>query len=310
MSKVIKIGTRDSKLAMWQANTVASQLQKLGYKTQLVPVKSEGDLVLDKPLYEMGITGVFTKTLDLAMLDNKIDIAVHSMKDVPTALPQGIVQGAVLKREEASDILVYREDVSFLTSDQGATIATGSLRRKAQWLNKYPEDCTVDLRGNVITRLEKLDNSDWQGAIFASAGLKRIGLMPKKHVDLDWMIPAPAQGAMVVVVKAEDNFCFDAVTQLNDYEAEMTTHIERQFLRTLEGGCSAPIGALAIYDEKSEQIDFKGVLLSLDGKQKIEVHKTVALQQWKKLGFLAAKEILDQSGGAALMASIKENLSK
>ena len=147
MSKVIRIGTRDSELALWQANTVKAQLENLGYKTVLVPVKSTGDLILDQPLYELGITGIFTKTLDVAMVNGDVDIAVHSMKDVPTALPKGIMQGAVLKRAATKDILVHK-GLDFLEAE--GTIATGSLRRKAQWLNKYPNHKVVDLRGNVI----------------------------------------------------------------------------------------------------------------------------------------------------------------
>src|SRR5690606_22231986 len=152
-------------------------------KTQLVPVKSEGDLVLDKPLYEMGITGIFTKTLDVAMLMGKVDIAVHSMKDVPTQLPAGIVQTAVLERATAQDILVTKEQVDFA---QPCTVATGSLRRKAQWLHRYPHHQVVDLRGNVNTRLQKLRESDWEGAIFAKAGLERIDVLPSRYIELNW----------------------------------------------------------------------------------------------------------------------------
>ncbi|MBB1151046.1 MULTISPECIES: hydroxymethylbilane synthase [unclassified Myroides] len=310
MDRVIRIGTRDSELAMWQATTVEKALQALGYKTELVPVKSEGDLVLDKPLYEMGITGIFTKTLDVAMINKKVDIAVHSMKDVPTALPQGIVQAAVLPRANTVDILLHKGDTSFLDPDKTAIVATGSLRRKAQWLNRFPKHNLVDLRGNVNTRMQKLaDNADWSGAIFASAGLDRIKKKPKGFVNLDWMIPAPAQGAMVVVAMAEDSFALDALRQLNDYEAEMTTHIERQFLRTLEGGCTAPIGAIATYNQKEENIDFTGVLLSLDGKEKFEIKKTVPIQEWKKLGFYAAQELL-ADGGQALMEKLRQELKR
>jgi hydroxymethylbilane synthase len=309
MNKIIRIGTRDSELALWQAKKVEDTLKELGYRTQLVPVKSTGDLVLDKPLYEMGITGVFTKTLDVAMINKQIDIAVHSMKDVPTALPQGIVQGAVLKRASTADILLHKGDTYFLSENATAVIASGSLRRKAQWLNRYPNHTVVDLRGNVNTRMQKLQDNEWNGAVFASAGLDRINKKPKNFVPLDWMIPAPAQGAMVVVVNMDDNFALDAVAQLNDYETEMTTHIERQFLRTLEGGCTAPIGALAMYSEHDDTIDFKGVLLSLDGKIKFEIHKVVPIEEWKKLGFTAAKEIMAQ-GGEALINELRLHLKR
>ena len=307
MAKTIRIGTRDSELALWQAHTVQKQLQDLGYATEIIAVKSDGDLILDKPLYELGITGIFTKTLDIAMINGQVDIAVHSMKDVPTALPKGIVQAAVLARANALDILVHKGNLDFL--DEEATIATGSLRRQAQWWNKYPNHTVVDLRGNVNTRMQKLKDNDWNGAVFAAAGLERINLKPDSFINLDWMIPAPAQGAMVVLAMENDGFTIDAVSQLNDIETEICTYIERQFLRTLEGGCTAPIGALAKYNENDDTIDFKGILLSIDGKQKLEIEKSVDISDWKKLGFNSAQEILE-NGGAELMKEIKNELKK
>lgn len=307
MSKTIRIGTRDSELALWQAHTVQKKLNDLGYTTEIVAVKSQGDIILDKPLYELGITGIFTKTLDIAMINGQVDIAVHSMKDVPTALPQGIVQAAVLERANTLDILVHKGNLDFLTTT--GTIATGSLRRQAQWWHKYPNHQVVDLRGNVNTRMQKLAESDWDGAVFAAAGLERINLKPDNYINLDWMIPAPAQGAMVVVAMANDEFTKDAVSQLNDIETEICTYIERQFLKTLEGGCTAPIGALAHYDEEKDTIEFKGVLFSVDGKQKIEIEKSVDISEWKKLGFHSAQEILN-NGGAELMVEIKNQLKK
>jgi hydroxymethylbilane synthase len=234
MSKTIRIGTRDSELALWQAHTVQKKLNDLGYTTEIVAVKSQGDIILDKPLYELGITGIFTKTLDIAMINGQVDIAVHS---------------------------------------------------------------------------RKLTESDWNGAVFAAAGLERINLKPDNYINLDWMIPAPAQGAMLVVAMANDEFTKDAVSQLNDIETEICTYIERQFLKTLEGGCTAPIGALAQYDEEKDTIEFKGVLFSVDGKQKIAIEKSVDISEWKKLGFHSAQEILN-NGGAQLMSQIKATLKK
>lgn len=299
MNKVIKIGTRDSQLALWQAHTVENQLQALGYETQIVPVKSAGDLKLDTPLYELGITGIFTKTLDVAMLNNTVDIAVHSLKDVPTALPKGIVQAAVLKRASTLDILVTKEVVDYTKS---CTIATGSLRRKAQWLHKYPTHTVVDLRGNVNTRLQKLQDNSWQGAIFAKAGLERIDVLPSRYTSLDWMTPAPAQGAMTIVALEKDPFCIEATQKLNDTPSQICTQIERDFLRTLEGGCTAPIGALAKI--KGNTIEFKGCLLSLDGTKKIAIEKTISLDLAAKAGDAFAKEVL-QKGGDVLLKEIK-----
>ncbi|TMU54935.1 hydroxymethylbilane synthase [Flagellimonas algicola] len=305
MSKIIRIGTRDSELALWQATTVQNQLGDLGYDSTLIPIKSTGDQVLDKPLYELGITGIFTKTLDVAMLKGQIDIAVHSMKDVPTQLPKGIVQAAVLERAVTEDILVHK-GLDFLNNEVPATIATGSLRRKAQWLNKYPNHNVVDLRGNVNTRLIKLIENDWQGAIFAKAGLERIKLLPKDVLHLDWMVPAPAQGAMLVVAMDNDEFSREALQKLNHSNSELATRIERDFLRTLEGGCTAPIGALAHME--NENVQFKGVLFSLDGRQKLQIEKTVSLASAKELGQKCAKEIL-QKGGDKLMEEIRNENS-
>lgn len=302
MKKILKIGTRDSELALWQAKTVQKKLKAIGYDSVLVPVKSQGDLVLDKPLYEMGVTGIFTKTLDIAMLQGKIDIAVHSMKDVPTQLPKGIEQTAVLKRATATDIIAIKKSPDF---SKKCIIATGSLRRKAQWLHKHPTHQVVDLRGNVNTRLQKLENNAWDGAIFAKAGLERINLLPKNYETLDWMIPAPAQGAMMVVALQKDLFAVEATKKINDTNSEICTHIERQFLRTLEGGCTAPIGAIATIHEDS--IHFKGALFSLDGKEKIEIQKQTTMSNYRDFGKECANQVL-QNGGRILMKAIKSEL--
>jgi len=304
LKKTIRIGTRDSELALWQANTVKSKLENLGYTTQLVPVKSEGDLVLDKPLYEMGITGIFTKTLDVAMIKGTVDIAVHSMKDVPTQLPNGIVQTAVLERASSEDILVTKGEINF---EKPCTIATGSLRRQAQWLHRYPNHKVVDLRGNVNTRLQKLKDNDWQGAIFAKAGLQRINLLPENFTELNWMLPAPAQGAMVIVALKNDEFCREATSKLNDSASEICTHIEREFLRTLEGGCTAPIGAFA--EIIGNEVLFKGCLFSLDGKEKLEIEKSISKTDYLRFGKECALQIL-KNGGSELMAQIKKQINK
>ena len=295
MSKIIRIGTRDSQLAMWQAKTVQSQLEHLGHKTVLVPVKSTGDLVLDKPLYELGITGIFTKTLDIAMLNGSIDIAVHSLKDVPTVLPKGIVQAAVLKRGNTNDTLVFKTNEEFLSA-RDAVIATGSLRRRAQWLNRYPTHTIVGLRGNVNSRLEKLEeNEDWNGAIFAAAGLGRLELTPENSVNLSWMVPAPAQGAVMIAALESDEETRAICAEINDEQTEICTSIEREFLNRLEGGCTAPIGALA-YVNKAEELNFKGILLSKDGTKKIEVSKVATIGSHYNIAEFCADYIIGKGG--------------
>ncbi|WP_417874208.1 hydroxymethylbilane synthase [Xanthomarina gelatinilytica] len=307
MSKTIRIGTRDSDLALWQARTVQKLLENLGHKTELVPVKSTGDLVLDKPLYELGITGVFTKTLDIAMLNNDIDIAVHSSKDVPTVLPTGIVQAAVIKRGNIKDSLVFKNNEEFL-SHKDAIIATGSLRRKAQWLNRYPTHTVVGLRGNVNLRLQKLqENSDWNGAIFAAAGLGRLNIKPENIINLDWMVPAPAQGAIMITALDEDEDIKAICAQINHEETEICTTIERKFLNLLEGGCTAPIGALAYI--KNEEVIFKGVLLSPDGSKKIEVSRIEKLGEHHNIAAYCSNYIIER-GGKILMDGIKNQNKK
>ncbi|NKI31078.1 hydroxymethylbilane synthase [Croceivirga thetidis] len=303
MSKVIRIGTRDSELALWQATTVQNKLEALGHATTLVPVKSDGDLMLDKPLYELGITGIFTKTLDVALLKGQIDIAVHSMKDVPTALPKGIVQTAVLERAEATDVLVHL-GTDFLEGE--GTVATGSLRRRAQWLHKYPNHDVVDLRGNVNTRLIKLIENGWNGGIFAKAGLQRIKLLPKDAIELDWMIPAPAQGAMVLVALESNQEVIFASSALNDDNTAIATSVEREFLRKLEGGCTAPIGAIAKISDG--HLHFEGALFSLDGQKKIETKKEVPVSEFQGIGEQCANDVLN-NGGVELMEKIKNEIS-
>lgn len=299
MSKIIKIGTRRSELALWQAQKVQSEIESLGYETQIVPIDSEGDLETNMPLYDLGITGIFTKNLDVALLNKTIDIAVHSMKDVPTKLPTDIVQAAVLKRGSHRDVLLVKNTEEFLSQPEG-TVATGSLRRKAMWLNKYPTHKVENLRGNVNTRIEKLENNNWDGAIFAGAGLERLGKKPKSAVNLSWMIPAPAQGAIMVACLEENREVLNLCKQFNDPDTELCTSIEREFLQLLEGGCTAPIGAYARIDEVNKEVHFKGVLLKRDGSRKIETYKSTPLGQH----FFIAKDCANyifSKGGKQLM---------
>lgn len=302
MSKTIRIGTRDSELALWQAKKVKALLEQEGYGPVLKPVKSIGDLNLDQPLYEMGITGIFTKTLDIALINGEIDIAVHSMKDVPTVLPVGVVEAAVLPRANTSDILIHKGLEDFSSEK---TIATGSLRRKAQWLSKYPNHEVVNLRGNVNTRLQKLQDNDWAGAIFAAAGLERINLKPDNHIELDWMIPAAAQGAMLVVTLESNTICREALRPINHAETALAVKIEREFLRKLEGGCTAPIGALATMNDN--QITLKAGLFGLDGKEKYIIEESTGLDKTDGFGKRCAELVLQQ-GGDQLMKELRKVL--
>jgi hydroxymethylbilane synthase len=303
MEKKLRIGTRDSQLAVWQAKLVKDLLGKNGISSELVFIKSEGDTDLKTPLYELGVQGIFTKALDIALLNNEIDIAVHSMKDVPTVLAKGIIQAAVLPRASYKDILVPKNGVSFLDNLHSmAIIATSSTRRKAQWVNRYPNHRIENLRGNVNTRLRKVRDEMWDGAIFAAAGLERINLKPANAVELSWMLPAPAQGAIVVVCREQDNYAYETTNQLNDERTELCTKVERDFLRALLGGCTTPISGLA--EMRGEEISFKGNILSLDGKKKAEINKTIRPSDVSAAGKTAAVELL-KMGGQEILDSIK-----
>jgi hydroxymethylbilane synthase len=291
MQQVLRIGTRDSQLAVWQATLVQGLLKEAGVSSELVYMKSEGDIDTVTPLYALGVTGVFTKTLDTALLNNRIDIAVHSMKDVPTQLAQGIQQAAVLKRASHKDILVYKDEIGFLSDHHsGATIATGSIRRVAQWLHRYPNHKTENLRGNVNTRLRKLEESDWNGAIFAAAGLERIHLRPKNSIDLDWMLPAPSQGAIMVVCRTGDDYAFESCQSFNDETTALCTKIEKDFLRVLMGGCSTPISALA--EIKDTSLSFRGNICSPDGVDLLEINLERNPKESESLGEEAAYQLL------------------
>ena len=295
MSKqqAIRIGTRDSQLATWQAKQVAGKLEQLGYDTELIFVKSEGDLDLTTPLTEMGGKGVFTKALDDAQLNDEIDIAVHSFKDLPTENPLPLKVAAILDRADPRDTLVTSEGTKFLDDPSyEATIATGSNRRRSQWLNRYPNHEVVNIRGNVNTRLEKVESNGWDGAIFAAAGLERIDL--GHHIDqyLDWMVSAAAQGAMAVMIRQDDTEMEEIVSQLNHDETALCTTIERDFLHDMEAGCSAPVGAYAFIED--DEVHFKAVALTLDGTEKYDYEESVSVGEAGELGHTAAQALLSE----------------
>ena len=303
MNRVIRIGTRASQLALWQANEVKRHLEEGGHTTELVLIKSEGDIDLSTPLYELGVQGIFTKALDIALLNDTIDIAVHSMKDVPTQLAKGISEAAVLPRASYKDLFVPKQGFELTDDTISATIATSSIRRRAQWLNKFPNHRIESLRGNVNTRLRKIEENDWNGAIFAAAGLERIDLRPANAVELDWMLPAPAQGAIVVVCRSEDDYVLKACKPFNDEHTALCTKIERDFLRQLMGGCTTPISGLA--QVIGGHVVFKGNVLSADGSRKIEIEKSAPVVSASELGREAAMEIIGK-GARDILAEFKK----
>lgn len=321
-------------LAVWQARYVETILHNYGSATELHYIKTEGDRVLDTPLPLMGGKGVFTKALDDALLAGEIDMAVHSLKDIPTRLPDGLMIGAVSEREDPSDVLVTRvshrsgafdsgishpNDASDIRTrhrsgardagdshpprfcndpDYKAVIASSSNRRIGQWLARYPAHRTVDIRGNVQTRLKKLSESTWDGVIFAAAGLKRLGLQDRIGMVLDWMVPAPAQGAMAVMIRMDDPDILRAVRHVHHQGTHLCTSIERDLLHALQGGCSAPVGALAVIENGRVRLRVSTVYP--DGTDSICFELADDIGKALDLGKRAADEALSRGADALI----------
>lgn len=300
---MIKIGTRDSKLALWQAETVCNLLQQQGKAGRLVHIKSEGDLNLQTPLYAMGVQGIFTKALDAALLAGHINVAVHSMKDVPTRLAQGLTIAAVLERGSHQDVFVPKNAMDFEAAAQAPlVVASSSIRRRAQWLRRYPHHSMAPIRGNVQTRLKQVAEGPIDGAIFAMAGLQRVEALPEYAIALPWMLPAPAQGAIVVVCRENDAAVLEQLQPLHHQHTALAVAEERNFLQQLMGGCTAPVGALCSID--GQEAIFAGNVLSVDGTQALEVEQRVPLDALKGLGTQLAHQLLQQ-GAAALISTVR-----
>lgn len=268
----LRIGTRRSILAKWQAQLTADKLAEIGIQSELVEIESFGDKEQDLPIHKLGDKGVFTKALDDALLKNEIDIAVHSLKDVPTDIIDDLTLAAVLERGNSADVLVRPR--SLRVNNGGRTIATGSIRRKAFWMNKFPEDEVTGLRGNIQTRLQKIDSSKHYGGIFAYAGLERVGLANRITEVLDWMIPAPAQGAIGIVSHSDSNFAGE-LKKIEHSNTRICVDIERAFMNELEAGCSSPLAAYASVDD--EFLSFHGVILSDDGSKRLDANHQLKL---------------------------------
>lgn len=295
----LRIGSRRSKLALWQANTVAERLHRHHIETEIIEIVSFGDTDQTRPIQKLGDKGVFTKALDDALLAGDIDLAVHSLKDVPTDLHPGLQLSAVPERGNPYDVLVKPKNPGQKNGPR--TIATGSIRRKAFWKNKYPGDKVTGLRGNVPTRLQKVDDNNWYGAVFAYAGLERLNLSNRISEILDWMISAPSQGAMGIITKKESGV-HQAVQKLDDPLTHRCVAIERAFMNELEAGCSSPVGGYARVD--GDQIKFSGAVLSVDGKVRIDIQKSIPLSSADaRFGSEWAAEIKKQGAEELLKAS-------
>ncbi len=301
--KKLRIGTRNSKLALWQATTVQKLLAEKNIESELIHIQSAGDVTQDIPLHQIGGVGLFTKALDDALLNNEIDCAVHSCKDLPSTLHTEIIIAAHLQRDDPRDILVCKQDAkTFISENINAVIATGSVRRKAQWLSKFPTHQLVDLRGNVDTRLKKLQDNQWHGAIFAYAGLKRLNIQPEKYFFPEWMVPAPAQGVVVVVCKKNDTAIAEKIATINHEPTAITTTVERDFLRLMDGGCVAPIGALATIQQ--EKINFNIAVHNSNGTKEVALYFEEAVEHYAELG-KRAYEAAKAKGAVDIISSLK-----
>ncbi|WP_304344270.1 hydroxymethylbilane synthase [Chryseobacterium koreense] len=300
----IKVGTRNSPLALWQAREVERNLQNRNYKTEITPIVSSGDKNLQQPLYAMGITGIFTKDLDIALLNHEIDIAVHSLKDIPTELPDNIEIIAVLERDFPQDVLVRKPDSETLEL-RDLKIATSSLRRRAFWLKEFPNTQFSDIRGNVQTRLRKLEEQDFDATLFSLAAIERMGL-DIRYETIPIMISAPAQGVVAITGRSDDPEMNEVFKEINHLPTQICIDIERNFLNTLEGGCTAPIGAFAEINDKNE-IRFRGRLCSLDGQNCIDTDEIFAYKEGVNYGKKFAEEVI-RNGGREIMQQIKAQL--
>lgn len=299
----IKIGTRNSPLALWQAREVARHLQNRNLTTEITPIVSSGDKNLAQPLYAMGITGIFTKDLDIALLNKEIDIAVHSLKDIPTQLPANLKIISVLKRDYPEDVLV-KKPAAAAKPLKDLKIATSSLRRRAFWLKEFPNTEFSDIRGNVNTRLQKLEEQEFDATLFSLAAIKRMNLNTEFET-LPFMISAPAQGVVAVTGHVDNVEINQILSEISDIETEICVQLEREFLAAMQGGCTAPIGAFA--EMVGDQIRFVGRLTSLDGKNTIEVDEIFPTVSAVGEGERLAQKVLD-NGGLQIMQEIRNQI--
>lgn len=309
MKEKITIGSRGSALALWQTNWVKGELQKYFplLKIEVEIIKTTGDKILDSPLSKIGDKGLFTKELESALLENQIDLAVHSLKDVPTKLPDGLLIAAVAKREDSRDVFIASANNNYHKLENipvGSKVATGSLRRKCQLLNLRSDLNIIEIRGNLNTRFSKLDESDWAGMILARAGVIRLGWENRiTHVlSLDKMLPAVGQGALGIETRADDQSTIEIVSRLNHKETEISVNGERALLRRLEGGCQIPIGAYGRILNKNFRLD--AVIGSLDGKRIVRDFIRGKPEDSEQLGIELA-ELLLSNGGKEILAEIR-----
>lgn len=312
MKKIIRIGTRSSELALWQANYVATRLKELypEITVELVHHTTKGDKILEKPLAEIGGKGLFTAELEEAMANKSVDLAVHSLKDMPTDLPTGLILGAITKRETPSDALISPKYKTLEALPKGAKVGTSSLRRQAQLLHKRPDLQVKVLRGNVQTRLRKLTEENFDAIVLARAGLKRLKLdhIITEIFSTDEMLPAVGQGALAIECRADDTEVLNLLAPLNDMETAQATTAERSFLRQLNGGCQVPMGVFGTCYKG--QLTVKALIASLDGKSMYEGEMSGPCEMAELIGRNLAKALYEQGGKTIISQLIQEGIIK
>ncbi len=299
MSKnTLRIGTRKSKLALWQANYVKERLEGRGYSVELVLITTTGDKILDAPLAKIGGKGLFVKEIEEALLRGDIDLAVHSLKDVPMVLPEGLILGAITEREEPFDVLISRDGRGLHELPEGAKVGTSSLRRQVQIKRKRPDLKVETLRGNVDTRLRKLEEGLYDAIVLAYAGVKRMGFEERVSEVLEDFIPAVGQGSLAIEIRQGDQRVYEAIAFLDHRESRIRAECERAFLRELQGGCQVPIGAYAWIE--GEKLKLKAFISDLEGKRFLEGVEEGDLHQAEQIGKKLARRLLEEGGKAIL----------
>lgn len=305
MKEILRIATRQSPLALWQANFVKAELEKYhpNLTVELVTMVTKGDVILDTPLAKIGGKGLFVKELELALLEERADIAVHSMKDVPMSFPEGLGLAVICEREDPRDAFVSNRYASLAELPEGAIVGTSSLRRQCQLMAAYPHLTVKSLRGNVGTRLSKLDNGEYDAIILASAGLIRLGMPEriKSFISVEDSLPAAGQGAVGIETRVNDTRVLNYLAKLNHNPTACCVMAERAMNTRLQGGCQVPIGGFATLN--GEELELNALVGSLDGSTIIRASGKAHQSEAEQLGIRIAEQLLAQ-GADKILAEV------
>lgn len=305
MKEILRIATRQSPLALWQANFVKAELERYhpNLTVELVTMVTKGDVILDTPLAKIGGKGLFVKELELALLEERADIAVHSMKDVPMSFPEGLGLAVICEREDPRDAFVSNRYASLAELPEGAIVGTSSLRRQCQLMAAYPHLTVKSLRGNVGTRLSKLDNGEYDAIILASAGLIRLGMPEriKSFISVEDSLPAAGQGAVGIETRVNDTRVLNYLAKLNHNPTACCVMAERAMNTRLQGGCQVPIGGFATLN--GEELELNALVGSLDGSTIIRASGKAHQRDAEQLGIRIAEQLLAQ-GADKILAEV------